>query len=75
MIGIKKENRMSHLTKAIIWLLLVLLTVFCCIVGVITQNWVMLVGCIIICVSDIIEASIEFSAWARERGKKDGRRQ
>ena len=62
---------MNHLKKAIVWLLLALLTVFCCIVGAITRNWVMLVGCIIICVSDIAEASIEFSAWARERGKKD----
>lgn len=65
---------MSHLTKAILWLLLALLMVFCCVIDVINQNWFALVICIIAFVFDIIDASVEFSAWAREQGKKAARK-
>jgi Flp pilus assembly protein protease CpaA len=65
---------MSHLTKAILWLLLALLMIFCCVLDVINQNWFALVVCIIAFVFDIVDASVEFSAWAREQGKKDTRK-
>lgn len=65
---------MSHLTKAILWLLLALLMIFCCTVDIINQNWFALVVCIIAFVFDIVDASIEFSAWARELGKKEARK-
>jgi hypothetical protein len=65
---------MSHLTKAILWLLLALLMIFCCVLDVINQNWFALVVCIIAFVFDIVDASVEFSAWAREQGKKDARK-
>lgn len=65
---------MSHLTKTIFWLLLALLMVFCCVIGVINQNWFALVICIIAFVLDIINTFVEFSAWAREQGKKDARK-
>ena len=61
---------MSHFTKAILWLALALLMVFCCIVDVIRQNWFTFVVCIIAFVFDIIDAANEFSAWAREQGRK-----
>ena len=65
---------MKHLIKAILWLLFALLMVVCCVIEVINQNWLILVGCITAFVFDIIDASIEFSAWARERDKKDARK-
>ena len=61
---------MSHLTKAILWLVCSLLMLSCCVVDVIEQNWLGFVMCVIVFVFDIIDASIEFSAWAREQGKK-----
>ena len=65
---------MSHLTKAIIWLALALLMVYCCIMDVIGQNWFAFVVCAIAFVLDIVDASIEFSAWARELGQKDAQK-
>lgn len=66
---------MNHLKKAIVWLLLALLMVVCCVMDVMIQNWLMLVGCIIIYVFDIIYAYNEFAAWAKEQGcKKDRER-
>ena len=65
---------MSHLTKAISWLVLALIMVFCCVIDVINHNWFALVICIIAFVLDINNASTEFSTWARERGKKDARK-
>lgn len=65
---------MSHLTKAILWLALALLMAFCCVIDIKEQNWFALVICIIAFVFDIVDASIEFSAWAREQGKKAARK-
>ena len=65
---------MSHLTKAIFWLALALLMVFCCIIDAIGQNWFAFVVCAIGFVIDIVDASIEFSAWARELGRKDAQK-
>ena len=65
---------MSHLIKAIFWLILSLLMLFCCVVDVIEQNWLLLIISSTAFVFDIIDASIEFSAWAREQGKKDARK-
>ena len=65
---------MSHLTKAILWLLLALLMIFCCALDVTNQNWFALVICIIAFAMDITNASVEFSAWAREQGKKEAQR-
>lgn len=65
---------MSHLTKAILWLALALLMVFCCVIDVIRQNWFAFVACVIAFVFDIIDASIEFSAWAREVGRKEAQK-
>lgn len=65
---------MSHFTKAILWLLLALLMIFCCVLDVINQAWIALAMCIIAFVFDIVDAAIEFSAWAREQGKKDARK-
>ena len=61
---------MSHLTKAILWLALALLMVFCCVIDVMGQNWFALVVCVVAFVFDIIDAAIEFSAWAREFRRK-----
>lgn len=61
---------MSHLIKAIFWLLLALIMIFCCIINIITQNWFVLVITITAFVFDIIDASVQFSIWAREQGKK-----
>lgn len=61
---------MSHLAKTIFWLLLALLMIFCCVLDIINQNWFALVVCIIAFVMDITNASVEFSAWAREQGKR-----
>lgn len=66
---------MSHLTKAILWLLLALLMIFCCVLDTINQNWFALVVCIIAFVIDIVDASIEFSAWAKELGQKEAQKQ
>jgi hypothetical protein len=57
---------MSHLVKAIFWLLLALLMVFCCIIDVINQNWTALIVCTLACVFDNVNAFVEVSAWARE---------
>ena len=65
---------MSHLTKAILWLLLALIMIFCCVLDIMGQNWFALVICIIAFVMDTANASMEFSAWAREQGKKDARK-
>lgn len=65
---------MSHLTKAILWLALALLMAFCCVIDVMNQNWFALVACIVAFVFDIVDASVEFSAWAREQGKKDAKK-
>lgn len=65
---------MSHLTKAILWLVFALIMVFCCVIDVITQNWFALVICIIAFVADIVNASTEFSAWAQEQDEKDARK-
>lgn len=65
---------MSHLTKAIFWLLLALIMIFCCVLDAINQNWFAFVVCIIAFVFDIVDASAEFSAWAREEGKKAARK-
>ena len=61
---------MSHLTKAILWLALALLMAFCCVIDIMGQNWFAFVICIIAFVFDIVDASVEFSAWAREEGRK-----
>lgn len=61
---------MSHLTKAILWLVCSLLMLSCCVIDVIEQNWLGVVACVIIFAFDIIDAAIEFSAWAREEGRK-----
>ena len=66
---------MSHLTKAILWLAIALLIVFCCIIDVMVQNWFAFVMSAIAFVFDIINASIEFSAWAWELGQKDAQRE
>jgi hypothetical protein len=65
---------MSHLIKAIFWLALALLVAFCCVIDVMNQNWFALTICSIAFVFDIVDASVEFSAWAREQGKKDARK-
>lgn len=65
---------MSHLIKAIFWLLLALLMVFCCVIDVINQNWLALIVCALASVFDIADAFVEFSAWAREQGKKDAKK-
>lgn len=65
---------MSHLTKAILWLALALLMAFCCVVDVIEQNWLLLIISSTAFVFDIVDASIEFSAWAREQGRKEAQK-
>ncbi len=65
---------MSHLVKAIFWLLLTLLMAFCCVIDIINQNWLALIVCALASVFDIAETFVEFSAWAREQGKKDARK-
>ena len=65
---------MSHLTKAILWVSLALLMVFCCVIDVMGQHWFAFVICAIAFVFDIVDASVEFSAWAREEGKKAARK-
>ena len=65
---------MSHLTKAILWLLLAMTMVFCCYIDVIGQNWFAFVVCAIAFVLDIINAANEFSAWAEEQGRKDAQK-
>ena len=66
---------MSHLTKAILWLSLALLMAFCCVIDAMGQHWFAFVVCAIAFVFDIVDASIEFSAWARELGKKEAQKQ
>lgn len=61
---------MSHLAKTIFWLALALLMVFCCIIDIMGQNWFALVVCIFAFILDALNAFNEFSAWAREQGKK-----
>ena len=65
---------MSHLTKAFLWLALSLLMVLCCIIDVIEQNWFAFTVCATGFVIDIVDASIEFSAWAREMKQKGARK-
>lgn len=65
---------MSHLTKAIAWLILSLLMLSCCVIDVIQQNWLLLAISSIFFVFDIIDASVEFAAWAREQGRKDAQK-
>ena len=65
---------MSHLTKAIIWLLLALMMVVCCYIDVIGQNWFAFVVCAIAFVFDIVDAFVEFAAWSREQGRKDAQK-
>lgn len=65
---------MSHLTKSILWLALALLMVFCCVINVINQNWFPLGICSVAFVLDIFNTFTEFSAWAREQGKKAARK-
>ena len=66
--------RMSHLTKAILWLVCSLLMLFCCVINVIEQHWFLLVITSIAFVRDIINTTNEFSAWAREQGRKDAQK-
>jgi hypothetical protein len=47
---------------------------FCCVIDIMGQKWFGLVICTIAFVLDIVDASVEFSAWAREQGKKDARK-
>lgn len=65
---------MSHLTKAIFWLALSLLMVFCCIMDIIEQNWFVLVMCVIAFALDITNAANEFFAYARELRRKDAQK-
>lgn len=65
---------MSHLTKAILWLVCSLLMLFCCVINVIEQHWFLLVITSIAFVRDIINTTNEFSAWAREQGRKDAQK-
>lgn len=65
---------MNHLIKAILWLAFALIMAFCCVIDVILQNWFGLVICIVAFVFDILDASIEFSTWAREQGKRAARK-
>lgn len=65
---------MSHLIKAIFWLLLTLIMVFCCVIDIINQNWLAFIVCALAFVFDSIGTFGEFSAWAREQGKKDARK-
>jgi hypothetical protein len=62
---------MSHLTKAILWLAFALLMVFCCVIDVINQAWFAFAICAIGFVFDIVDASVEFSAWARKTEEDD----
>ena len=66
---------MKHLIEAILWLVLALLMIYCCIIHAIGQNWFLFVVGATACVLDIINAVNEFSAWARELGQKDAQRQ
>lgn len=61
---------MSHLAKAIFWLLLALLMVFCCIVDVINQNWFALVVCVIAFVMDIADAISQYMIWLKTSGRR-----
>lgn len=65
---------MSHLIKAIFWLLLTLLMIFCCVIDVINQNWLAFIVCALAFVFDSAQTFVAFSAWAREQGKKDARK-
>lgn len=65
---------MSYLTKAIFWLLLALLMVFCCVINIINQNWLAFIVCALAFVFDSAQTFVAFSAWAREQGKKDARK-
>ena len=61
---------MSHLIKAIFSLLLALLMIFCCVINIMEQNWFAFIICTIAFVFDIISLYVEFTAWAREQGKR-----
>ena len=66
---------MSHLIKAIFWFALSLLMIFCCIIDAKEQNWFAFVVCVIAFVLDIGAASIKFSEWAEELGRKEAQKQ
>ena len=66
---------MSHLTKAIFWLVCSLLLLFCHIIDVILQNWSLAIFCGTIFVLDVTNTIIEFSAWAREKKRKETQKQ
>ena len=65
---------MSHLTKAILWLLLAVMMAVCCYIDVIEQNWFLFTVSAIAFVFDIVDAFVEFAAWSREQGRKDARK-
>ena len=65
---------MSHLTESIFWLALSLIMAFCCIMNARERDLFAFVLCAIAFVLDISNAANEFSAWARELGRKDAQK-
>ena len=61
---------MRHLIKAIFWLVLSLLMVFCCIVNAIGQNWFVFAVCVIAFALDINNAFIAFILWRCDRARR-----
>ena len=65
---------MSHLTKAILWLICSLLILFCCVINIIQQNWTLLIFAGTTLVLDVINTSFEFFAWTREQRRKEAQK-